>query len=47
MALVIKYYISNDTYTCFFQVCILPYSTREIAAEKIKYAIHSIDMSMR
>ena len=36
-----------EAHTCFFQICIPPYSTREIAAEKIKYAIHSIDMSMR
>ncbi len=36
-----------EAHTCFFQICIPPYSTKEIAAEKIKYAIHSIDMSMR
>lgn len=36
-----------EAHTCFFQICIPPYSSKEIAAEKIKYAIHSIDMSMR
>lgn len=35
-----------EAHTCFFQICIPPYSTKEIASEKIKYAMHSIDMAM-
>jgi hypothetical protein len=35
-----------EAHTCFFQICIPPYSSKLIAAEKIKYAIHSLDMAM-